>query len=161
MNAGLGRETRSFQEVMASDYEQSKSEGINPWSYYGMSLYYDNIQRFKSLFGERVLVLNLSDYKRDKNQFLHQLYTFLEVKTLDLDLPHSNSSSEIKHKKLLKFLHNSGLKDIISRILPKKLRHAVFNKIPKAKNEFNEIEIPEEILISLQKEYETITAWIK
>ncbi len=134
MNAGLGRETRSFEEAIRSDIHNHENHQLNPWSYVGMSLYCQNIDRFKKYFEKNVLVVDLSDYKENSHAFLETLYNFLEIEFSPLALEKKNASRAIKNKSLQRFIYQSGIRDFAANLLPQTVRQKIFSLLSDTKN---------------------------
>ncbi|MDO5655731.1 MAG: sulfotransferase [Flavobacteriaceae bacterium] len=149
MNAGLGRETRSFEEAISQDIKDYQAGKRDQWNYLGMSIYQENIQRFLNIFGENVLVIDLRENKENPTIFLDKINRFLQIQTYDFNLERKNESRNIKNPKLQNFLFQSGVRDIARQILPNSLRQKLFEKLStskqtleiseKTQNEFNKI----------------------
>lgn len=129
MNMGLGRVTESFETLIQSEIQDFNKNGKNPWNHLGMSMYENDIARYTQLFGQQVLIIPFEKLIQHPKETKRQLIQFLAIGDFDFVLPHENASKEIKYKKLVQFLYNSGLKDLGSKILPKSLRKKVFKKL--------------------------------
>lgn len=142
MNAGLGRETRSFEDAIQNDLQKYHEEGYDPWSYLGMSLYKDNIDRFKKYFGDNVMVIDLKEYPADPQNFIKKITDFLHLPKVSLTLERKNESRSIKNKNLQKWLFQSGVRDVLRRFIPSSLRQALFMQVSKSKED---IQISDEL----------------
>lgn len=132
MDVGLGRTIKSFEELLQKDLNDRGNGIINDWSYLGMSIYYENVQRYKKYFGQNVLVLNFDTFIKHQEREFEKLYLFLGIKKLQLSLKRTNESANFRFKKGLYFLKQSGLKDFLSNWLPIKLRHRIFKSMQKS-----------------------------
>lgn len=159
MDVGLGRTTATFNQVMQKDLEDYKRECLSEWSYLGMSLYKKNVQRYKCLFGENVLVVSFEELVKNKNRILKRLFSFLEIEEIPLDLDRTNESTNIRFKSALFILKQTGLKDLISWVLPVKLRHGAFHLLKK-KNPLK-MELPPALKNELEHIFEEDSALIK
>lgn len=137
MDVGLGRETKEFEDVIKREISAYKNNKLSPWSYLGMSLYKENIERYKKLFKDNVLVIELKEYLQNKDDFLIKLSTFLEIENVDLNLENKNQSRSIKNKRLQKFLFESGIRDITRQIIPSAIRQNIFKQLSTEKKEIN------------------------
>lgn len=129
MDIALGRVSEDFETILKRQINSFHENGRNLWDYLGMSMYNDGINRYKKLFGDQVLVISFEELIKNSEKVKADLYQFLDIKDLGLVLPKSNSSKEIKYKKLVRFLFKSGLKNLGSKILPKRVRATLFNKL--------------------------------
>ncbi len=153
MNTGLGRETKDFETVIKEEINLFNAGNLPIWSYLGMSFYQENIEKYKKYFGDNVLLLNLDDYKKDKDKFLDSLSQFLDISKENIELPQSNQSRLIKNKALLKLLYDYKIKDNLSKILPKKITQLGFNLL--SKNKDSNIPLSEETLQKIISIFET------
>lgn len=144
MDVGLGKTVDTFENLIKNNLNQIKSNHIDPWSYIGMSLYKDNIQRFKEYFGENVLVIKFEDFVSNKEKSIEDLFAFLNLAPQNIGLEKTNESVNLRFKRGLYFLKQTGLKDFFSYILPKRFRHFLFKKMQKRH--------PEPVKISVELE---------
>ncbi|MEO6819305.1 MAG: sulfotransferase [Ginsengibacter sp.] len=150
MDVGLGKTNQSFKDAIQKDIDEYNGGTENNWSYLGMSLYHKNILRFKEYFGDNVLVLDFDELIRNQEKEFEKLFEFLAIKRIPLGLKKTNESANIRFKKILYLLKQSGIKDFLSNALPKKLRHKIFRSIQKK-------EAPKMILTEkMRTEIETI-----
>ena len=131
MDIGLGKTINSFDEVLQKDINERQQGIESNWDYVGMSLYDQNIKRFKKYFGNNVLVLNFDDLISNQENQFNKLFEFLNIANVLLRLKKTNESANIRFKKGLYFLKQSGLKDMLSNILPQKFRHRIFKSLKK------------------------------
>lgn len=131
MDIGLGKTLLSFEEAMLKDFDERQSGIRNNWNYFGMSLYHENIKRFRQYFGNNVLVLNFDELIKNQDREFGKFFNFLDIQKIPLQLAKSNESGNIRFKKALYFLNQSGLKNILSKVLPVNLRHKIFKSILK------------------------------
>jgi len=149
MDLGLGRTKESFQTEIEKDLEAFKNNKLSNWSYLGMSLYYENIKRYKDLFGEQVYILNFEELIKSKEDTLDKIFQFLSIKNMNLEIPHNNPTANLRFQKVLYFFKQLGLKDLFSFVFPTKLRHLIFKKLSK-KEQLN-IKITKGILADLNQ----------
>lgn len=134
MNVELGREVRSFEEVIKSDIKDFKDGCLERYSYLNMSLYKESISRYQKTFGEdNVYVTSLAEVNNDL--FFDRLLNFLDIENQNIEINKTNQSKSISNPRLVKFLFDSGLKDIGSKILPKSLRSKIFDLISSEKKD--------------------------
>lgn len=129
MDVGMGRTKNSFQNEIKKNIADYKNGSLSNWSYLGMSLYYENCKRYKDLFGANFLIVPFEDLIKNKGATLQRVFNFLDIETIDLNIPHNNASSEIKYKKVLYFFKKMGIKDFFSLIIPTKIKHFIFEKM--------------------------------
>jgi|10_taG_2_1085330.scaffolds.fasta_scaffold13682_2 hypothetical protein len=117
MDVGLGRTTKSFEEVMQKEIELYKL-GILPWyAHLNISFYKENIDRFQNLFDD-VLVLSFENLLENTAKELEKISLFLGIaKFASTQLFHTNSSITIKRPNILYFLKHTGIKEYMSEIL--------------------------------------------
>ncbi len=135
MAKGLSRENRSFEMVAKIEITQY-SEGTLPWySYMGLSLYNEQLQRYRELF-ENVLTLNFKSLTESPELLLEQVSSFLEIQGFtENDLLNSNETRQLKYGKLFYFLKRIGLKDYFSRFFGKRLKQKIFNAVSTSKKD--------------------------
>jgi hypothetical protein len=129
MDAGMGRTKNSFQQEISNNLQDFQNNNLSPWSYLGMSLYYENAKRYKDLFGANFLIVPFEELIKNKDKTLDQVFSFLEIDSISLNVPHNNASSQIKYKKALYYIKKTGFKDFFSFIFPQKFRQIVFKAI--------------------------------
>lgn len=127
MDVGLGRTRKSFQQEMDLCISDFRCNKLSNWSYLGMSLYFENMNKYRTLYGDNLLVIDLVKLIEDYENEIKKICSFLEITVFEDKLPHSNISSDVKFKKLLYFFVKIGARDFFSLILPKKIRHFIFN----------------------------------
>lgn len=147
MNLGMGRTKNSFSQEMKSDIETHKNGKLDNWSYLGMSLYSKNINRYLNKFGSNVLIVDLFALMANRDEEMKKITSFLNIEHENLEFIQSNASANLRFQKVLYIFKKLGLKDVFSHILPKKLRHGIFNKL--SKKEALEIELDEATLKDL------------
>lgn len=143
MNSGLGRVSKPFSKLLEENINNYYKNGQNQWDYLGMSMYHNNTKRFKDLFGDNVIVFQFESLISDFDKEMLKLSEFLGIDTSELELPFENSSNEIKYKRLVKFLFNTGLKKAGSAILPKSIRTKFFSMLEDKNKGIN---VPEELV---------------
>jgi len=143
MDLDLGREKRSFEEVMRQNISDYEKGNLSCWSYLGMSLYSDNIKRFKELFGPNVLILDFGRLLKEE-PIKNSLFQFLNLKDENILIEHKNQSSNIANPTLLYYLKKSGLKPILSLFFSSRIRQMLFRKLA-TKTGKSKIELPDEV----------------
>lgn len=145
MDVGLGRTTLSFEDELRKDWEAYQKGTLSNWSYLGMSLYAGNILRYKHFFKGNVLVLSFEDLISKEEEIFRKVSSFLGLDYIPVNLSHTNESSNIRFSKGLSWLYKTGLKDVLSYILPVKVRHIAFDLLKRKSSstinlspEFNE-----------------------
>lgn len=147
MDLGLGRTKDTFEDNIKQDLHAYRQGKLSNWSYLGMSLYHDNIQRYKRIFDGNVLVISFEDLLKNKEEALGKIFDFLGIETVPLQLNHSNESANIRFQKGVYFLKKTGLKDMLSYVLPVRFRHSVFNSLKK--NTPLKMKLPQELRADL------------
>lgn len=133
MDLGLGRTKKDFQTVLDENIKDFHENKLSNWSYLGMSLYAENIKKYKDFFKENVLTVNFEDLIKNKDETLKSVFQFLNIEGIDLEIPHANVSATLKHQKVLFFLKKAGFKDFFSLLIPKSIRHLIFRKLSNKK----------------------------
>ena len=129
MDVGMGRTKKTFQAELESNLLDYQNKQLSQWSYVGMSLYYENAKRYKNLFGPNFLMVPFEALIKNKENTLKQVFNFLDIEPIALEVPHNNASSQIKYKKALFYLKKSGIKDFFSFLFPVRFRHFIFKLI--------------------------------
>ena len=131
MDLGLGRTNKSFSWEIEKELTNIDNNKFDIWGYINMSLYYDNIKRYFDFFGNNVFLIKLSDYNKSPQEQSRQLLAFLGATRFHFSLEKNNSSKSLRFQKLLYLVHRSGLKSLMSHLLPQKFRHKLFNMLAK------------------------------
>lgn len=139
MDAGLGRITKSFEAVLEENLNAYKKKQLSNWSYLGMSLYANNVCRFKRIYKENVLIVEFEDLISKQEEIFRNVFSFLELDNYFVELNQTNESINTRFNKGLHLFYKSGVKDLFSSILPVQIRHAVFNLLKR--NSSSNIEI--------------------
>ncbi len=139
MDVGHGRITKPFETALKQDWDNYKQGTLSNWSYVGMSLYAENVCRYKKLFKENVLIINFEDLVSNREKVLKNVFTFLELDYIPINLIHANESFNIRFAKPLSWLYKTGIKDLFSYILPVKVRHAAFNLLKRKPSSADDI----------------------
>ncbi len=127
MDKGLGRTAKTFKEVLTEDMMTYQNKTLSNWSYLGMSLYAENIYRYKSIFKENVLVIHFEDLVTKEEEISKKIFSFLELDYMAIKLIHTNESFHIRFSKPLNWLYKTGIKDLFSYMLPLRIRHKAFD----------------------------------
>lgn len=133
MDLGLGRTRDTFQKSMADNLKDYRKGCLSNWSYLGMSLYAENIGRYQQIFKKNVLIISSEELFSKTEITFVKVFNFLEIESVPLPLNHNNKSSNIRFAKAIYYMKKSGLKDLVSHLLPVKARHAAFNLFKKRK----------------------------
>lgn len=152
MDVGFGRTIKTFEEEIAKEINDYESGKLSNWGYIGMSLYYENCLRYRALFGSNFLIVNFEQLAKDKEIASKRVYDFLGIESINIDVPHNNSSSDIKYQKLVYYLKKMGVKDFFSLLLPQKLRHSIFKLI--SHSEPKSLELNDELRLKLNSIFE-------
>ncbi len=131
MDLGLGRTNKSFSMEIEKELTNRDNSKFDIWGYVNMSLYYDNIKRYKNFFGNNVFVFTLSEFEKKPQELSRQLLIFLDAAPFHFSLEKNNASKSLRFQKLLYLVHRSGIKSLMSHFLPKKFRHKLFNMLAK------------------------------
>lgn len=149
MDVGSGKTINSFEDLLQKDLIEWESGSVNNWNYLGMSIYYENIKRFREYFGENLLVVNFDALVKDQEKGFEKLFLFLGISNLPIRLKKTNESTNIRFKKGLYFLKQSGIKDFLSKLLPLKLRHSIFKSMQKKNPQ--KMELPETMRVKIEE----------
>jgi hypothetical protein len=137
MDFGLGRTSRSFQTEISNNLNEYKNGNLDNWSYLAMSLYADDIKEYVDAFCKNVLILNFENLENN----LENLFGFLELGKIEVERAHTNPSSDIRFQKVLYVFKQIGVKDYFSYLVPKKLKHKIFNILKKKKSQSMDLEL--------------------
>jgi hypothetical protein len=164
MDVGHGRTTKSFEAVLKEDWVAYQKGVLNNWSCLGMSLYAENVCRYKFFFKENVLIILLEDLIRNEEEVMKNVYSFLELDYAPIKLTRLNESFSIRFAKPLSWLYKIGVKDLFSYMLPVRIRHAAFNLLKRQSSSGEEIsaEFKNELLSLFQRDIDKMKAecWI-
>ncbi len=129
MNLGLGRERKSFADVMARDIDLYK-KGKLPWySYLNMSCYNKPIRHYHNIF-ESVLVLSLEDLVSNTEREMGKVANFLDIAAFPNHLLKKvNEGHVLKYQKLFYFLKQMGLKDWFSQFLNSDFKGKILKRV--------------------------------
>ena len=129
MDLGLGRTTKSFEEIMKAQIDQYKS-GTLPWhSYLGMSFYEEAITRYRNYF-DQVLVINFEMYLKEGETTLEKISSFLTIEPFStFEVAQRNETKKVRFQKLFYILTKLGLKDYFSKFFGARFRQRIFGII--------------------------------
>ncbi len=99
------KEVESFETAL--ELEDTRLKNNTGWfSYYYEGLYGYHLSKWFKAFGkECFLVLELEQMQKEPKEFFHQIFEFLEIKTISIDTSKKlNQNSVIKYKRLHKFI---------------------------------------------------------
>lgn len=99
MNIGLGRTTFSFENELKKDLKAFENGTLGNWSYLGMSLYAENIQYYRQIFGKNVLVINFEEMISKVGETFKKVFEYLELDYFPVELLRNNESFNIRLKK--------------------------------------------------------------
>jgi hypothetical protein len=129
MNLGKGREIRSFEKAIKTDLNLYYKKKLPWYSYLGMSLYDKNVDKYRSLF-ENVLIINIDDIETKKEKVIKSLFEFLDIEPMDSYLlSHKNKSRNLRYQKVFYFLKKMGLKDYFSKYFKTSFRQRLFKML--------------------------------
>lgn len=129
MNINLGREKRSFNQVI-EDEILAFNTNLLPWySYLNMSLYNTQIEKYNTLFNE-VLIIDSESLFKNEESVLNEISHFLGIEAFKINPPlHKNKSRSVRYKKLFYLIKKTGIKDYFSKIVPPKYKHKLYKII--------------------------------
>ena len=142
MDVGLGRTLRSFEDEILDNIEAYKNGVLSDWSYLNMSLYTEQFENFKTYFGKQLLVLEFENLVRNNMVEFEKLNQFLALNDKLNNLPVQNKTRNLYFPKLNNILIKTGVKDVFSKIVPGKMKQALFRLITSQRKP--EIQISEE-----------------
>jgi hypothetical protein len=128
MDLGLGRVKDDFQVLIERDVAAYAKGELSNWSYLGMSLYGENVERYKCLFKEQLLCLYFEDLLNGERT-LDKVFDFLMLQNENSTLPHKNKSRGLKNKKILYYLKRTGLKPLFSSLISPGIKQSLFEKL--------------------------------
>jgi len=141
MDLGLGRTSKSFEDVMKKEVLEYRANSLSWSSYLGMSFYAQQINKFQNKF-ENVLVLEMEDLSNETENVLKAIKDFLQISSFGISTSSAkNISRTLKFQKLFFFLKRIGLKDFFSRAFGHKTKQWLFrvsSKKASAKIELSE-----------------------
>jgi hypothetical protein len=124
MNVRYGHETRSFEDVVKNESNVAERNFVDRlrFSYLERGLYAKQIYRYINFFPieNMFFIIFESDFLNDRMKTIFNLQTFLEIKSVKLDVDiKSNPSSITKAKILAKYMYNPNIvKKIIRFLIP-------------------------------------------
>ncbi len=134
MDVGLGREKRSFIEIMRNQIDQYKNGELAWYSYLGMSFYGERISVYKKHFNE-VLVIFEGDFKKGNKAIFQKVAQFLAVEPFEYQVDKKiNETRTLKFPALLYHLKKLGLKDYFSKFVGKKTKQKLFESLSTAES---------------------------
>ena len=112
--------------------------------YIGNSLYYENIKIYKDIFQKDLLVLSFNDLKDNPKKIMKDIFEFLAIEHIELDLSKKYNTYTTTPSSLLYYLRKFKIYNPLISILPKyiksKLKGLIENnsiRKPEYKNEKN------------------------
>lgn len=91
--------------------------------YFSSGLYFEQVKRYKEVFGESLLILMYDDFKENPSEVMHVVFDFLEVERYNLVQKDRVNAS--LHCKSAKVQHYAKKLERIKKIRPKLLRSSV------------------------------------
>jgi len=139
MDVGLGRTLRSFENEILDDIEDLQNGTLSRYSYLNMSLYSNQVEGYKSYFGENVLVLEFEKLAKSNTEEFDRLNQFLEVKERLYHLPLQNKTRTLKFPFVNKLLIKIGFKNLFSIFVPTPIKQKLFQLLSSDKKSKTEI----------------------
>ncbi len=130
MNCGLGRTTKSFENLIVDEILQYE-QGLLPWhSYLGMSFYKNQIKSYTSRFGNNVLIIHLEELIMDTTKEIDRLTSFLGISNFTNPVfEKTNETRDLRFQSGFYFLKKIGLKDYFSEIFNANFKGWLFNNL--------------------------------
>lgn len=122
------REGKTRNKNFIAEIEQDLHKPHNGWGashlYIELGMYYEQVKRFKDLFGPRLLVCFFEDYKHDPQKTIQEIYRFLEIDssfTANLESKY-NESAVPRFETLNYLLTNTGILPFFKRFFGRDIR---------------------------------------
>ncbi|HPF12209.1 MAG TPA: sulfotransferase [Flavobacteriaceae bacterium] len=127
MNVGLGKEKRTFQQIVREELAHYQNGTLRWYDYMAMSFYDAGLEGFKQYFKE-VMVLNFDDLKKNNPHIISkQVGSFLKIDFEDLEsIGHYNASHHVRLKSILRSGRHTWIKSVFSKNLSSALKRRVF-----------------------------------
>ncbi len=120
-----GWEDCSFEEALEKEESRIKNNWAWPYHYVKVGKYYNQVEAYLDNF-ENIKIYLFGDLK-DKSDFFDNLFGFLEVDKINLEINERfNISGYPKNRKLQNFLNKKNIiKNIIKPFIPKSIREKI------------------------------------
>ncbi len=136
MDKRLGLVKYSFEQIVKS-YGKNESMKIYYQQYIELGLYYKQIKRYMKFFdSKKIKIYFQKDLLRDPNSIMENLYKFLNINNYDLknlNRRHNNFSMP-KNNFIQKLYSSYWLRNLLSKILPKKIKKKIVDIFFEAKS---------------------------
>jgi Sulfotransferase family len=122
MNYSIGFTCRSFIETV----EDERSHGFPMGGVIAGSSYYEPVRRYLEIFGPSQVLVFLQEDLRNEAALQHRICEFLGIEHTDPAGPieRRNAALVPRAGPLNHLLYRSGLKELLARVLPEKLKEA-------------------------------------
>lgn len=119
MGLRYGYTTKNFREEIESDQAQKeKGWGISKL-YLELGFYYEQLNRYFEVFpNEQIKVVLFDDFVKEPTKVLHDIYNFLGLDIIDLDIVEKENTAVVpKNYKLNSLVSKLGIKSFLKNIL--------------------------------------------
>lgn len=125
MDFGKGRVTHTFEEELKKQLTASEDGKLKWYSHLGMSRYKQPLAVCHELF-DSVRVISIEELKAAPTKVATEIFQFLDIPSVEIDLKSSNKSRKFKFQKILNWSQRIGLKDYLSKFIGTKTRSRFF-----------------------------------
>lgn len=134
MQEGLGKEKRSFENVVKEELVLLEQNKLPWYSILNMSFYDEAIERFTSLFPNNVLVISAAQLFVESQEGLCTLEKFLSISPFQKrKMAQLNVTRKLKFAKVFYGLKSIGVTKLMAKILPPPWKKKLFVLISKEK----------------------------
>lgn len=157
MNIWTGNNNEfDFYKALKADFEHQPKVWGNAHLYTEIGLYYEQVKRYLTIFGkEQVKIIFTEDMKSNAQAVIKELYEFIGVDA-SFKPDTSKKYNEVytpKYKNITYLLNKSGIRPLLKKIAPEKIKSILTNLLFKKKSEKGEI--PSDAKQFLLEQYST------
>jgi hypothetical protein len=122
------RESLTFRAALEEELSGKRDGHLPIWHYYRCGCYIDKVRFCRELFGDRLMLIDFDDLKKNKEQQMNKICSFLGLHNLEFSEFTSNRSGNPKFKSLQKLMMRKSLaKSLLVFLLPIKFRKKIKN----------------------------------
>lgn len=129
------RENLNFKDALKAEADRIKNGFEFSWHYKAMGLYSSQVEKYISLFGDRVVVIKFEDFFTETDKVNDSIGYFFDLKRGDFELKNDklNATGIVKNEFLAKIFNRpSALRNLVKQLIPREFGRNAMNKFRNA-----------------------------
>ena len=150
------RESLSFENGLKVEEDRVRDGFEFSWHYKNMGMYNKQVEKYISLFGERVVVIKFEDFFTEQQSVNKTLENFfgLDYGSFKLKDDKLNATGTVKNKMLAKIFNRpSAVRNLIKKIIPRETGRYIMNKFRNANLDTEKPKINPDVQSMLEEFY--------